>query len=133
MTTYNCTGIWIDHKQAIIVALSGDRVATTTLESGVGAHSHFGGEQDGGGEKKYEERRHQDLDRYYDEVVGHVAQADRLLLLGPGEAKLELKARLARSKAHAGRTLEIQTADRLTDAQVVAAVKDHFDVARRAR
>jgi hypothetical protein len=62
-----------------------------------------------------------------------VAQADRLLLLGPGEAKLELKARLARSKAHAGRTLEIQTADRLTDAQVVAAVKDHFDVARRAR
>ena len=130
MTTDNCTGIWIDHKQAIVVTLSGDHVATTTLESDVAAHPHFGGKQDGGGEKKYEERRHQDLDRYYDEVVGHVTQADRLLLLGPGEAKLELKARLDRSKAHAGRTVEIQTADKLTDAQVVAAVKDHFDVAR---
>jgi hypothetical protein len=130
MTTNNYAGIWIDHKQAIIVSLSGDRVATATLESEVGAHPHFGGQQDGGGEKKYEERRHQDLDRYYDEVAGHVAQADRLLLLGPGEAKLELKARLDRSKAHAGRSVEIQTADRLTDAQVVAAVKDHFNVAR---
>lgn len=130
MTTHNCAGIWIDHKRAIIVALSGDHIATTTLESDVGAHPHFGGEQDGGGEKKYEERRHQHLDRYYDEVVGHVAQADRVLLLGPGEAKLELKARLDRSQAHAGRTVAIQTADRLTDAQVVAAVKDHFNVAR---
>jgi hypothetical protein len=130
MTNNDCAGIWIDHQRAIIVSLSGDHAATTTLESEVGAHPHFGGQQDGGGEKKYEERRHQDLDRYYDQVVGHVAQAARLLLLGPGEAKLELKARLDRSKAHAGRTVQIQTADRLTEAQVVATVRDHFKVGR---
>jgi len=130
MSNSDCAGIWIDHKQAIIVSLSGGRADPTTLDSDAGAHPHFGGQQDGGGEKKYEERRHQDLDRYYDAVVRHVAQADRLLLLGPGEAKLELKARLDRSKAHAGRTVEVQSADRLTEAQVVAAVTDHFNVAR---
>ena len=57
-------GIWIDHKKAVIVSLSGGRVTTKTLESGVGVHPHFSGQQDGGGEKKYEERRGQDLDRY---------------------------------------------------------------------
>ena len=57
-------GMWIDHKKAVIVSLSGGRVTTKTLESGVGAHPHFSGQQDGGGEKKCEERRGQNLDRY---------------------------------------------------------------------
>lgn len=119
-------GIWIDHKKAVIVSLSGGRVTTKTLESGVGAHPHFAGQQDGGGEKKYEERRGQDLDRYYDEVIGQLSDTDELLILGPGEAKLELKERLSRSKAHAERTIEIETTDRLTDPQIVAKVREHF-------
>ena len=119
-------GIWIDHKKAVIVSLSGGRVTTKTLESGVGAHPHFSGQQDGGGEKKYEERRGQDLDRYYDEVIGQLSDTDALLILGPGEAKRELKERLSRSKAHAERTIEIETTDRLTDPQIVAKVREHF-------
>ena len=39
---------------------------TKTLESEVGAHPHYSGQQDGGGEKKYEQRHGQHLDRSYD-------------------------------------------------------------------
>jgi len=121
-------GIWIDHKRTVIVSASAGRV-TTSLDSEVPAHPHFGGEQVGGGEKKYEERRGHDLDRYYDEVINYLGDADGLLILGPGEAKLELKARLDRTtKTHAGRTIEVATTDRLTDPQIVAKVKEHFGI-----
>src|SRR5690242_20312605 len=56
-------GIWIDHRKAVIVFASTDRVTVTTLESQVGPHSRYSGRagspapeggEDEGGEKKYE-------------------------------------------------------------------------------
>ena len=123
-------GVWIDHKRAVIVSLAAGRVTSDTLESGVAAHPHYSGQQDGGGEKKYEERHGQHLDRYYDEVIGRLGQPDGLLILGPGEAKLELKERLSRSRAPSGPTIDIETADKLTDPQIVAKVKEHFRIER---
>ena len=123
-------GIWIDHKKAVIVSASEDGVTTKTLESEVGAHPRYAGQQDGGGEKKYEERHSQHLDRYYDEVIHQVTDAEELLIFGPGEAKLELKERLRRSKAHSERTIGIETTDKLTEPQIVAKVKEHFGIAR---
>ena len=123
-------GIWIDHKKAVIVSASADGVTTKTLESDVEAHPRYAGQQDGGGEKKYEERHSQDLDRYYDEVIRQLTDADELLIFGPGEAKVELKKRLRRSKTHSERTIGIETTDKLTDPQIVAKVREHFGIAR---
>lgn len=121
-------GVWIDHKKAVIVSASEGRVTTRTLESDVAAHPHFGGQQDGGGEKKYEERHRERLERYYDEVIDHLGTPEALLIFGPGEAKLELKERLGRSRAPSRPVVEITTADRLTDPQIVAKVKEHFGI-----
>jgi hypothetical protein len=123
-------GIWVDHKRAVIVFVSAGRVTTKTLESEIGAHPHYSGHQDGGGEKKYEERHGQHLDQYYDEVISQLGQPEALLIFGPGEAKLELKERFGRSKAHSECTLDIETTDKLTDPQIVAKVKDHFEIDR---
>ena len=123
-------GIWIDHKKAVIVSASADGVTTKTLESDVESHPRYAGQQEGGGEKKYEERHTEQLDRYYDEVVRQLTDADELLIFGPGEAKLELKERLRRSKAHSECTVDIATTDKLTDPQIVAKVKEHFGIAR---
>ena len=123
-------GIWLDHKRAVVVSVSEGRVTSETLESDVEAHPRYSGQQDGGGEKKYEERHGQHLDRYYDEVISRLGQPDGLLILGPGEAKLELKERLSRSKVFSERTVDIETADKLTDPQVVARVKEHFRIDR---
>jgi hypothetical protein len=123
-------GIWLDHKRAVIVSASEGRVTTEALASDVEAHPHYSGQQDGGGEKKYEERHGQHRDRYYDEVIRRLGQPDGLLIFGPGEAKLELKERLSRSKAPSGGTIDIETTDKLTDPQIVAKVKEHFRIER---
>jgi len=80
-------GIWIDHKRAVIVTVSEGRVTSETVESDVDAHPRYSGQQDGGGEKKYEERHGQHLDRYYDEVISRLGQPDGLLILGPVRPK----------------------------------------------
>jgi len=121
-------GIWIDHNKAVIVSISAGHVTTKTLESDVGPHPHFSGSQEGGGEKKYEERHSHELDRFYDDVIRQCGEPDALLLFGPGEAKLQLKDRLGRSNAE--RIVAVESADKLTDPQIVAKVKEHYGIAR---
>ena len=95
-------GIRIDHRKAVIVSASADRVTVRTLESQVGPHSRYSGRagspapeggEDEGGEKKYEKRYRQHLDWYYDAVIGQLGHPEALLILRPGEAKLQLKER----------------------------------------
>jgi hypothetical protein len=132
-------GIWIDHKKAVIVSALAGRVTAKTLKSKVGPHARYSsragyptadGPKDGGGEKKYEERFSQQLDRYYDEVISQLGQPEALLIFGPGEAKLQLKERLGRSKALSERVVGIETTDKLTDPQIVAKVKEHYGIDR---
>lgn len=123
-------GIWVDHKKAVIVTISGGHVSTKTLASDVGPHTHYAGSQEGGGEKRYEERQSHALDRYYDNVIGQLDEPDALLLLGPGEAKLQLKDRLSRSNVLSETVVALESTDKLTDAQIVAKVKEHYRVAR---
>jgi len=123
-------GIWIDHQKAVLVCASANQVTAKTLESEVGPHGRYSGAGDGGGEKKYEERHGQNLDRYYDHVISQLGQPEALLIFGPGEAKLELKARLSKSKPLADLPIDIETTDKLTDPQIVAKVKEHFGFVR---
>ena len=128
-------GVWIDHRKSVIVFASADRVATKTLESSVGPHARYSGRAgsqgpegrpDEGGEKKYEERYREHLAQYYDAVIEQLGRPDALLIFGPGEAKQQLKERLSRSKALAACLVEIETADKLTDSQIVARVTAHY-------
>ena len=80
--------------------------------------------------KKYEQRHGEQLDGYYDDIISQPGLPEAVLIFGPGEAKLELKERLSRSKALSGCTVDLGTADRLTDPQIVAKVKDHFGIVR---
>ena len=121
-------GVWIDHKKAVIVSIAAGEVTTRTLTSDIGAHPHYSGSQEGGGEKKYEQRHTQDLDRYYDDVIGQIGKPDALLLFGPGEAKLQLKERLRRSKVSSESIVAVETTDKLTDPQIVAKVKEHYGI-----
>jgi hypothetical protein len=132
-------GIWIDHKKAVVVTASADHVTCKTLESGVGPHARYSGRagyptpdgpRAGGGEMKYEGRYDQHLDRYYDEIIGQLGQPEALLIFGPGEAKLQLKERLSRSKVLSGLVVEIEAMDKLTDPQIVAKVKEYYGIKR---
>jgi hypothetical protein len=119
-------GIWIDHTRAVIVIAAGG-ISTETVHSDVAAHPHYAGQQDGGGEKKYEERHRHQLDQYYDAVISRLTTTDGLLIFGPGEAKLEFEKRL-RARTPLTCAVDVETTDKLTEPQIVAKVRAHFDI-----
>ncbi len=122
----NRIGIWIDHREAVIVSQAEGVTTTATVASGVDGHPRFSAPRGAAGEKHYEARHEQQLDRFYDDVIGRIGTPDALLIIGPGEARLELAARLAQTAALPACTVDVEPADRLTEPQIVARVKTHF-------
>ncbi len=127
-------GVWIDHKKAIIVVPG--QAGPSTVESDLRADvRHVGGgggypgsnsSQTGGSERRDEERHRHALSAYYDDVIAKLGHPKSLLILGPGEAKLELKARLPHTMTNPQPVVALETTDHLTDPQIVAKVTAHF-------
>ena len=65
------------------------------------------------------------LNRYYDDVIACIGEAKSIQIFGPGEAKGELEKRLE-SQELKGRIVAIETVDKMTDRQIAAKVRDHF-------
>jgi hypothetical protein len=116
--------LWIDHRQAVIAAVAEDSENLTRLESGLEKHVRFSGGE-GGAEDSRDKRFEGHLHQYYDRVVASVREARSILILGPGEAKHELEKRL-RDAGLGGTIVGIETADKMTDAQVAASARRRF-------
>ena len=117
-------GVWIDHERAVVAVVREGEIRTRTVRSDVPPHPHWAGAQDGGGEKKYEERYARDLNRFYDNVIAQLDPRASLVFFGPGEAKLELKKRLERAGRFAHVPVRVESNDKMTEAQIVAKVRD---------
>ena len=65
------------------------------------------------------------LNIYYDAVIASIRNAEAILIVGPGEAKGELKERLEKH-ALGGRIVGIEKVDRMTDRQIAAKVRQYF-------
>lgn len=133
------SGVWIDHRKAVIVSLTPTGESTTVIESGVEKHLERSGDSPMKGpyepaQVPADDSRQRaltgDLNRYYDTVVAALRPAEGLILFGPGEAKGELKKRLERAKL-GGRVLAITTEDKMSDRQVAARVREYFSDGRQ--
>jgi hypothetical protein len=65
------------------------------------------------------------LAAYFEEVVSYLRNEPAIFIFGPGEAKRELKKRLEKDKL-GGRIVGIETADKMTDNQIAAKVRERF-------
>jgi hypothetical protein len=125
-------GVWIDHERAVIVVAG--LAGAKTVVSDLGVHTRFtrgtaGGSdssRSGESERRFEERYRQQLDQYYDEVIEQLGDAEALFILGPGEAKTQLKERLGHLRTRPRPAVEVETADKLTESQLVAKIEEHF-------
>lgn len=119
-------GLWIDHRRAVIVSLTGETQEIISINSDMEKHVRYSGSAQNDSEEDERDRRFTGhLNKYYDEVVTSIKDAVSILIVGPGEAKIEFKKRLENEK-QTGRIVEIETADKMTDPQIAAKVRDHF-------
>jgi len=118
-------GLWIDHKKAVIVFVAGKDAEIRLISSNLEKHHRQSGVATPADDVRQREFTGH-LNSFYDEVVSCIRDAESILILGPGEAKGELSKRLERENL-SGRVVGIETSDKITDPQLIALVRDHFD------
>jgi hypothetical protein len=127
-------GVWIDHKQAIVVLMTDAGHEIKKFKSGIekpvrpSSSSHPKHEytrNDFIAEDSRERKLEGDRKKVYDDVLACIRGADSLLILGPGEAKGEFSKHI-KAKKVPGVVVELETTDKMTDRQLVAKVSEHF-------
>jgi hypothetical protein len=127
-------GLWIDHRKAIIVAITDEGEEIELIISKVEKQLRRSGDSplkgtyesqqvpaDSSRQRTFTGR----LNIYYDAVIACVRDAESIMIFGPGDAKGELKTRLERDNL-GERIEDIETVDKMTDRQIAAKVRQHF-------
>ena len=132
-------GLWLDHRKAVIVAIT-DKGETTKLviskvekqlgrPGGRRSLTHYESLQVPADDRRQRKLTGQ-LNIYYQAVIAAVRDADHILIFGPGEAAGELQKRLKKTQLR-GRILGVEIVDRMTYPQIVARVRRFFVENRR--
>ena len=131
MTTQ--TGVWIDHREAIVVQLSASGDKTVRVDSEFESQPRRSSDHPSGkfeslrvpSDDTRERKKLADLSHFYDAVVSHINNTSALYIFGPGEAKTELKKHLEEKNVKSASCV-VETSDKLTEPQIVAKVSAHF-------
>jgi hypothetical protein len=127
-------GLWIDHRKAIIVAVTdkGEEIGLIISKAEKQLRRSGDSPLKGGYEPlqvpaadSRQKMLTGQLNIYYDAVIASIRDAESILIFGPGDAKDDLKKRLKRNKL-GGRIIGIETVDKMTDRQIAAKVRKYF-------
>ena len=126
-------GVWVDHREAIVVKLSDAGEETMHVQSGAESQLRRSSDHTTGSfepklvpaDDTRERKFTAELNAFYDEVISQMNLAGSILIIGPGEAKKELRNRMSAKHPTAG-SIVVEAADSMTKAQVVAKVRKHF-------
>jgi hypothetical protein len=121
-------GVWIDHTQAILVWLAGGEVTVTSMRSGAqlggrGA-SPAAGETKEQADSRLARRRRQQLRDFYMRVIETIADTPRIVVLGPGTAKLELRQVIEELPDVAKRLDQVRPCERVAQRQLIERVRE---------
>ncbi|NTU54730.1 MAG: hypothetical protein HGA79_00595 [Anaerolineales bacterium] len=122
-------GLWIDNREAIIVKLTDKGEQIIRINSGAEKQLRFegGSRKDGLQTTETIQGRKYDtqLGKYFDDIIAHIREAEMIQIFGPGEAKDGLLKRLEKDGLRE-RVVAIETMDKMTDDQIAAKVREHF-------
>lgn len=109
--------VWLDHEQARIFHIGSDDFDESIVHAPT--HKVTSGRTDKGPLPE--------LKAYFDRVVSAVGDAQEVLVLGPGTAKLDFIRHVHAHDARlAPRIVGVETVDHPTDGQLVAYIRKYF-------
>jgi len=123
MKSTKLLGIWMDHSIAHLIELPNQNNQSTTIES----HSMSEDDEINTKDETLLQNKEQNyLSNYFKKINEVIINYDDVLLFGPTDAKTELF-NLIDSDHHFDRIkIEVKSADKMTENQMQAFVKDHF-------
>lgn len=131
-------GVWLDHTKAHFVDVSKGLPVVETAFSNKESQVRIDGESSDGvrlGNNRHTNNEHHKHNRerdimndYYKMLANRLQQYDDIFLFGPTTAKDELFNHLKGIKHFSNKTINIQSADHLTENQLVAEVRKFFNL-----
>lgn len=126
-------GIWIDRREAQVVRLSNGQSTSVRITSGVESQERRASDRTDGAfeplqvpaDDTRDRKETAELQRFYDEVIKHLKNADSVYICGPGEVRTHLRNRIAENRSLKCSIL-IEAADKLTEPQLIARVEKCF-------
>ena len=132
----NYAGLWLDHRQAVIVSITDEGETIKRINSGIERKVRLSGgsrtsktpygPQQVSVDGKQEERIKRQLRQYYRAILRRIQDANKILIFGPGEAKTEFKKEMEKSGELAAKKITVETADKMTERQIAASVRQFF-------
>ena len=124
MRTEKGLGIWMDHQDAHIMEFTTDPIGTSTVQS---KFTHQEKEQTlGRSENLMHHKEQHEEASYYKELGEIIRNYNDVVLFGPTDAKVELLNVLRKDHRFADIVIEIKPADKMTENQQHAFVKEYF-------
>lgn len=123
MELYKNLGIWMDHEKAYLIDLH-DKENTHTIVSNFTFETKEAALSDS--EKGMHNKRQQMHEAYYKEIAKAILNYNQVLLFGPTNAKAELHNFLNKDLHFKEIKIDVQPADKMTDNEKDAFVKNHF-------
>ncbi|NHN24781.1 hypothetical protein FIA58_003745 [Flavobacterium jejuense] len=123
METQKNLGIWMDHSNAELIDLNSKKKSHV-----ITSKFTFNTKEEAlnRSEKSMHNKRQQMHEAYYKEIANKILQYNHVLLFGPTNAKTELHNYLNEDLHFKDIQIDIEAADKMTDNEKDAFVKDHF-------
>ena len=122
MKTNNNLGIWMDHSTANLM----DRIPKNNRSINSDFTASTKEEALGKSESLMHNKRQQMHEAYYKEISEEIKKYNHVLLFGPTNAKVELHNYLKKDSHFNNTKIDVESADKMTDNEKDAFVKNHF-------
>ncbi|MHB1458875.1 MAG: hypothetical protein ACYC0V_18345 [Armatimonadota bacterium] len=123
-------GLWIDHRKAVIVTLDGENTEIQEVSSIMERQDLYDNDPRNETADDIIDRHYNGhLKEYYDNVITTIRDAASLFIMGPGEAKGELRKRLEK-EGLGSCVVGVEKADKLSDKQIAVRVHQYFSGAK---
>ncbi|MHA4809027.1 hypothetical protein ACX0G9_13015 [Flavitalea flava] len=124
MTITKNAGIWMDHASAHVMEFTTDPITTTLISS---TFNHAEKEKSLGKSENLSHNKEQHEQTAYYKTLGEVVKKfDHVVLFGPTNAKTELLNLLRADHLFEKVVIEIKPAEKMTENQQHAFVREHF-------
>jgi stalled ribosome rescue protein Dom34 len=128
-------GIWVDRQKAILMTIKNSETIVETIYSnlesrervdGEGRNNNRFGDQHIDDEKGKERRLEEKAKSFYSSIISKINQGEELVIFGPAEMKHQLAKKINKDTSCRIEILGIETADSMTENQLVAWVKNYY-------
>jgi len=122
METKNNIGIWMDHSTAHLININ------SKINHSINSEFTFNTKEEAlsRSESLMHNKRQQMHEAYYKEIGDEIIKYNHVLLFGPTNAKVELHNNLNKDLHFKNIKIDIEPADKMTDNEKDAFVKNHF-------